>query len=720
MAEKRKRVVLRFNQKLEIIKRLKKDETATNIAQIYGVGRTTVNDIKRDAEKIEQHVSQMQSNDGDVRSRKTMKSAKYEQLDNNTTENVGNVSTEQFGETYVADLQSSPHKKKMVEAKNNTPIDVALHLDVCTEVPQSAEQWAQKKEKHTWLFCQNGLLGGKTCFEVSCLKTFKSRDFEISKEWSSCQISGGTMNKVTRLAILCNKIRKHSSSKAHKTAFSFITQKEENVLSKQLEKSAFIKNKSTTSVFRTAYYIAKCNRPFNDHFNLLKLQQLNGIKIGITLHSRFSCTNIIDHILLKMKQKIVSNIVETEAKLSVLINESTTISAVCGMVVYIKAYISYDDPVFIFLDLVELVSQTADNIVNQLVDCLKESGFNENYLIQNWILFVSDGASVLLGKKNGVAKCLKDRYPLIFSLHCMNHRLELAVSDAVKDVNATNHFKSFMDSLYVLYNASPKNQNELKNICNNLDTMFLKVGRVLDVRWVASSSRAVKVVWKMYEGLCNHFSNASSDSNRDSKTRAEYSGLRKRLASPEFLLDLGLMCDCLNELSVLSNLLQKRSLTLIQAYQHINRSIRVLTSFKDLKGEYLTKATNATNDMTFKNIRLEKNSKLININHNQFLTSPVDNLKARLLDNEQDISILQDMQIIDVSEWPKDINYNHIRYGKDEIKRLCKRLQVNKNDAINGFIQIDDQFYLKMLCLNFITWYKPFLVQQHSANGDSV
>lgn len=59
MAEKRKRVVLGFNQKLEIIKRLKKGETATNIAQIYGVERTTVNDIKRDAEKIEQHVSQM-------------------------------------------------------------------------------------------------------------------------------------------------------------------------------------------------------------------------------------------------------------------------------------------------------------------------------------------------------------------------------------------------------------------------------------------------------------------------------------------------------------------------------------------------------------------------------------------------------------------------------------------------------------------------------------
>jgi len=43
------------------------------------------------------------------------------------------VPTEQFGETYVADLQSPPYK---VETKNNTSIDVALHLDACTEVPQ--------------------------------------------------------------------------------------------------------------------------------------------------------------------------------------------------------------------------------------------------------------------------------------------------------------------------------------------------------------------------------------------------------------------------------------------------------------------------------------------------------------------------------------------------------------------------------------------------------
>lgn len=63
--------------------------------------------------------------------------------------------------------------------------------------------------------------------------------------------------------------------------------------------------------------------------------------------------------------------------------------------------------------------------------------------------------------------------------------------------------------------------------------------------------------------------------SRYSKTRATYSGLRKRLACPEFLLDLGLMHYCLQKLSVLSKLLQKSSSTLIKAHQHINLTIRV-------------------------------------------------------------------------------------------------------------------------------------------------
>lgn len=82
MSEKRKRVVLDFFQKLDIIKRLQCGEKAMQIAASYGIGRTTVADIKRDADKIANHVLEMEQNDCvfKYRKNKSMKVSKYKQV----------------------------------------------------------------------------------------------------------------------------------------------------------------------------------------------------------------------------------------------------------------------------------------------------------------------------------------------------------------------------------------------------------------------------------------------------------------------------------------------------------------------------------------------------------------------------------------------------------------------------------------------------------------
>ena len=50
--KKRKRVVLPINDKLDILKLLDKSVSHTVICEKYGIGRTTVGDIKRNREKI--------------------------------------------------------------------------------------------------------------------------------------------------------------------------------------------------------------------------------------------------------------------------------------------------------------------------------------------------------------------------------------------------------------------------------------------------------------------------------------------------------------------------------------------------------------------------------------------------------------------------------------------------------------------------------------------
>jgi hypothetical protein len=182
----------------------------------------------------------------------------------------------------------------------------------------------------------------------------------------------------------------------------------------------------------------------------------------------YTCT-IISHITSEMKRRIVADLICSSSKLSVLIDESTTLSHKSVMVVYLKASVNSGDPIFIFLDLVELESQTSEFIACQLVKCLKNAGFTEEYLQKNWISFVSDGASVMLGTQSGVASRLRSLYPLIFSWHCMNHRLELAVADAIKDVSAVNHFKCFLDTIYSLFSQSNKNQRALSEACKELE-----------------------------------------------------------------------------------------------------------------------------------------------------------------------------------------------------------------------------------------------------------
>lgn len=99
----------------------------------------------------------------------------------------------------------------------------------------------------------------------------------------------------------------------------------------------------------------------------------------------------------------------------------------------------------------------------------------------------------------------------------------------------------------MFYTMHHLNQAELREICHDLDVLFLKIGRVRSVCWVASSWKAVNVVWKIFPALYKYLYTASNDSNRDSKTKNKYLGLLKKLASPEFVNDLSFMCDVLQE-----------------------------------------------------------------------------------------------------------------------------------------------------------------------------
>ena len=266
--------------------------------------------------------------------------------------------------------------------------------------------------------------------------------------------------------------------------------------------------------------------PLSQSFETLDLMDETGSDTGYSLHSKDSARNITNHIAAEMRKRFCKQIKDIEGKISILIDESTTLADKTTLIVYLKAENNKSlDPEFLFFDLIELPNQRAETIMDHLLKCLSDNGFDDGYLKKHLVAFASDGASVMLGRKAGIATKMSEKYPNILTWHCLNHRLELAVGDTVHDITAMNHFQSFMDSLYTLYSRSPQNQEQLKECAAKLTLQVRRIGRVLDTRWVTSSYRTVSAVWDSYDALCAHFSMAMSDVTRPPLDRNKYSML---------------------------------------------------------------------------------------------------------------------------------------------------------------------------------------------------
>ena len=110
----------------------------------------------------------------------------------------------------------------------------------------------------------------------------------------------------------------------------------------------------------------------------------------------------------------------------------------------------------------------------------------------------TDGASVLAGKKNGLAAKLKDVNPRLISVHCICHNLALACTDAKDDANLKfiKEVETVVTQLWKLFENSLKRlacylkvQEQLKNLqlSNEKSRKMVakKLKKACDTRWLS-------------------------------------------------------------------------------------------------------------------------------------------------------------------------------------------------------------------------------------------
>ena len=96
-----------------------------------------------------------------------------------------------------------------------------------------------------------------------------------------------------------------------------------------------------------------------DPWKIMKAWLTCNFRMGLTvsLRSRFSATAIIDHIARGMRSTICKTIVQNKGKVSILLDESTTVSDRSTLIVYLNGQLKTSgEPQFLFLDSVELTN----------------------------------------------------------------------------------------------------------------------------------------------------------------------------------------------------------------------------------------------------------------------------------------------------------------------------------------------------------------------------
>ncbi|CAG8584019.1 5500_t:CDS:2 [Funneliformis caledonium] len=224
----------------------------------------------------------------------------------------------------------------------------------------------------------------------------------------------------------------------------------------------------TCCLMKIIFWLAKNDIPLNKFPNVIQLEQaLESQKIistsnSITYENPISGREFLSAIALSIEKKIWQELKNTSF-IGIMIDKSTDIACESHMIIHVKYCIQGVIKVK-YLKLIQLQSKDADSIFNAIITL-----FDEKEITSKITSFTSDGASVMLRKRNGVAAKIAERNSYLFTTHCIAHRLALAFFqiheirwlswyEAVKNLCLT--IEPLMNTLLEMSITSNRNQKE--------------------------------------------------------------------------------------------------------------------------------------------------------------------------------------------------------------------------------------------------------------------
>lgn len=277
--------------------------------------------------------------------------------------------------------------------------------------------------------------------------------------------------------------------------------------------------------------------------------------------------------------------------------------------------------------------------------------------------FGSDGASTMIGSRNGVAAKLKEKVPWLVNNHCVAHRLALACSQAAEAIPYMKKFKDIVAQMYRFYDYSAVRTAGLKDIQSVLGAPDLKLKRASDTRWL-SHDQAITAIRKCLPSIITSLQKEATERND-----AQALGLSKFICTYQFVASVYMMSDILPILSHLSKLFQKKNLNFSLIQPLVKSTVTQLETLKTVPGAFFQQVDDViSNQLKDFNIRSSSKDSFQHNVYNKYL----ENLCKHVEDRFPDAGLLESFSVFDSFTWPEEYLPGD---GEEHIEELIKHYQ---------------------------------------------
>lgn len=200
--------------------------------------------------------------------------------------------------------------------------------------------------------------------------------------------------------------------------------------------------------------------------------------------------------------------------------------------------------------------ETAEKTKNSLWAKIKEDTTEErnleDYIKRRLIAFSSDGASVMIGKRQSLWVLIKKEIGRdIPAIICMAHKLENSIKRGIKsstdtDLQYFSQFNKSINKFYVFYSSrGSKRWASLEQTAEELGLRAHRIKYFFDIRWSASHFICLENLYKNYVQLIGDTTKISKDASFTKAANAEAKELSQKLLNKSWALVLHEFLDIL-------------------------------------------------------------------------------------------------------------------------------------------------------------------------------